>query len=171
MKKALQIGMLVFTFLLTSQVAFSKSNFSLNEDSTHLPPSIIISIPYHLINYSSNQEQIPFFFKHFKMNQAAEPSSNLPQILFHNNRPVTFPIASLNPIQPSKSIGLSQPGKQTATANQVSEPLDSRFDSFVSMGLPLFVFGIFSALALVLFGRVIYSLIKAIIARINAKRK
>ena len=82
MKKALQIGMLVFTFLLTSQVAFSKSNFSLNEDSTHLPPSIIISIPYHLINYSSNQEQIPFFFKHFKMNQAAEPSSNLPKFYF-----------------------------------------------------------------------------------------
>lgn len=170
MKKLLQIGVLVFIFLVFNQVGYSNSNFFLHQDSTNLHSSNILSLPDCSKKYSFNRKQSPFLFKHFNMNQAAELSSYRLPILFHMIRPAMFSINSLNPVQPSKSINRSQLQKHKSVANQVSEPLESRLDSFVSMGVPLFVFGIFSVLALVLFGRIIYYLIKAVISKIKTKK-
>lgn len=172
MKQIIGTGMLVFTLLWGNPLVYSNSNSNLTlypisdhfiSTSYLLPPldfiqpeSIFLETRSKSRRFISNQSMSFFYPK--AGNQIPSGTS------------VDHRFNKLGPIH--SSTATSYQGSHLSDRN--NQPLDSfksRLDAFVSMGLPFFVITIFSILGLVLFGIIVYSLVRALISKFKSKEK
>lgn len=172
MRQIIGVVMLVFTLFWVNPLVNSNSNSDLT-----LNP-----ISGHLISTSYLVPPVDFIQPEFRF---LETRSKSRCFISTHSMSFFYPKASNQiPSGPSVANSFNQLGpihSSTATSYQGShlsdrnkQPLDSfksRLDAFISMGLPFFLITIFSILGLILFGIIVYSLVKALISKFRSKEK